>query len=72
MTKAEFLLRLAELYKFCNLQDIENKESWTCVEMVEEAGCSAFDQVIKEMRDFGALTPAEAQLFYDELVGDVA
>lgn len=68
MTKAEFLEKLAELYRVGNKSDSDahDREDWTKPQMAHIA-CAPFDQVVHGMRQCGAITDTDVNEFYGSL-----
>lgn len=66
MTKAEFLQKAAELYRFGSLQDTDLKTDWTPTSMMSEV-CGALDSMVIKLSRAGVISGAELQAFYDAI-----
>jgi hypothetical protein len=71
MSKAEFLSKLAELYRAANTADAGNcrpiEHAWMRPDMAGDAGCAAIDRMTRAMVDCGAMTSDELEAFYSTL-----
>jgi hypothetical protein len=67
-SKAQFLDQIARLYLVGNLADSDQNPNtdWTTPEMAHTV-CARLDDVLRSLKDAGALTADELQSFYDNL-----
>ena len=66
-SKAVFLGKVREIYRFMNAQDTSDKARWTARAMVGAAGCVHIDRMIEAMVAHCMLTEQERQDFINSI-----